>query len=263
MSLMTGSARQLPGVRGVVRPVLRPGRGRRRGGDAPGGRRRAVSRRAARTARGRAASGRRPSSGTRSTSVASGTSSQTERPSRLISCAVLGVGERAAAGGDDGVAERQKIEQHLALDAAEVRLALAREDRRRWCGPRAPRCARRCLPRASRGARRARAPSVDLPAPMNPPDRPCQSSRTSAASVSKNPDTRRPPLRRRRTVVGPEAASAGNGKRHREPMIADGVGSAAGQPASGRARESRRRNPRSRRPSPESPRPAPRFDRSP
>ena len=42
--------------------------------------------------------------------------------------AVLEVGKCAAAGRDDRVAEREQLEEHLALDVAEVRLAFARED---------------------------------------------------------------------------------------------------------------------------------------
>ena len=59
---------------------------------------------------------------------ASGTSSQTDTPSRLIARAVLGVGERAAAGRDDDVAHRLQELEDLAFDRAEVRLAVLRED---------------------------------------------------------------------------------------------------------------------------------------
>ena len=59
-----------------------------------------------------------------------GTSSQTDRPSHVDRAAVVGLDERAAAGGHDDVAQRQQDPEDLALDRAEVRLAELREDLR-------------------------------------------------------------------------------------------------------------------------------------
>ena len=58
----------------------------------------------------------------------SGTSSQTDAPSRLIAMLVLGIHERAAPGRDDRVPQRQhQAQQDLALGGAEVGLAVLRE----------------------------------------------------------------------------------------------------------------------------------------
>ena len=115
-----------------------------------------------------AASGRRPSSGMRGMRSASGTSIQTDTPSRLIARAIVGIGERAAAGRDDDVTHRLEEPEDLALDRAEVRLAVLARRCRRSSAARAARSDRRCLRHCQRRRAASARAIVLLPLAMNP-----------------------------------------------------------------------------------------------
>ena len=77
-----------------------------------------------------AASGRRPSSGTRSRIVENGDVEPDDGAVAQHQLPVARIDDGAAAGGDDRAALRQERDQLLALDGAEVRLALLPEDGR-------------------------------------------------------------------------------------------------------------------------------------
>ncbi len=77
-----------------------------------------------------AASGRRPSSGMRGMRSAERQIDPDRDAVEVDRAAILGVGERAAAGGDNELADRLENAQDLALDRSKVRLALLREDLR-------------------------------------------------------------------------------------------------------------------------------------
>ena len=99
-----------------------------RRGRAPGGRRRRAPRTAARARARLAASGRRPSSGIRGIRSASGTSIQTDTPSRLMSARLSGSANVPPPVATTTWRIGWSEPEDLALDAAEVRLAVPRED---------------------------------------------------------------------------------------------------------------------------------------
>ena len=144
-----------------------------------------------------------------------------------MSGAVLGVDEGAAAGRDDDVPQRQEVEEHGALDRAEVRLALAREDGR----DRAPLARFDALvdvldPPVEPLAERARQRRL---AGAHEPDQVDLVGRhaVSDSSVSKNPGYETLTASAPVMVDGPLGAERRDGERHRQAMVAGGVGRAA------------------------------------
>ena len=104
----------------------------------------------ARRGRPRAAAGR--PAGTRRSDVASGTSSQTDTPSRFISARFCGIGERAAAGGDDRM---PRAASSSISTAVRRRGSTARRAARRWSAmSRRSRCSMRSSMSSARQSRR-------------------------------------------------------------------------------------------------------------